>query len=171
MENKELKINAEETKVINEVVEEEQTVTAENLSNEEIENLDKVVLNITIEGPELNLLLNSLTEYISFLRQNQKRTNSIIIDEGFNKKIEEKIKKADELRYLIKKGVLIIDKSKPLYSTKDEGEVIGIETFTKTKEGLVTEESKPLTVGNTPVIKPKKVIPGDTVVQSVSEEL
>lgn len=171
---KDIVLEEEEVELSNKTEEnpsKEEITSVDKMSEKDIESIEEVQLNISLGGEELAILLSALTEYNSFLKDNLKKVNSIIIDNRFTEKVLNKIKKVDELRYLIKKEVIIIDNTKPLYSIEDEGEVIGIETFTKTKEGLIIEESKPNTIGNTPTVKKPKIKPGETCVKSVSEEL
>lgn len=158
-----------------EIVEEEVEETEEEQPapvEEEPTEAEKVSLDLTLSGEDLELLLNALKEYTVFLKDNKRKANSIVIDEGFNLKIDNKIKRTDELRFLIKKEVIIVDSNKEIFVLNDEGEVIGIETFEETQEGRVINQTKPETVGHTSEL-PEEDVKEEvmTSVQSVSEEL
>lgn len=168
MEDKKLK---EQEEIIEQVVEEEvvaEEVIAEEQVVEEIVN-NKEILSIYFDRLDLQLLLTALNEYSRNLKEQKRRLNTIVIDKGFNTKVDVEIKRTDELRFLIKKEALILNKDLELY--EDEGEVIGIETWETTEDGKVTSVSKPDTIGQTPEVPKVKKEKAKTSVQTVSEEL
>jgi hypothetical protein len=162
----------EEVEEVKEVKSQENTTAEEIITDEVLSKVKVALLNVSLDGDDILLMLTALKEYNNFLIENKRRTNQIVIDEEFNKTIDAKIKRTDELRFLIKKKVLIVDKSVELYSIEEDGEVIGIETFETTEEGKITKVSKPNTVGQTPdkLLKEKQA-KVKTSVQSVSEEM
>ena len=137
---------------------------------EELEIAPKSSLMISLSGEDISILLTALKEYREFLSENKRNTNKIVIDNAFNEKIDAKIKRADELRFLIKKEVVKVDKDVEIFSIEDEGEVVGVEMFESTANGEVTSVVRPNTVGSTPKLKPAKVVKVATSVQNVSEE-
>lgn len=177
MEDKKLDIKdevIEETKAVEEIPVEVITEEVKEEIVEEIKEVDEdtpTILNISFDAQDINLLLNALTIYSEHLKENKRTKNKLVIDEEFNNHIDKTIGRTDELRFLIKKEALIVDKKLKLTSMVEQGEVIGIEVFTSTEEGVQITESIPRTVGHTPEVKPDKVKPAKTSVKSVSEEL
>lgn len=117
---------------------------------EEKEVIEQPLITISIDNEDILLLLDALKEYARYLNNNKRNTNKLVINEAFNNKIASKIKRTDKLRFLIKKKALIVDKDLKLYSDRENGEVVGLETFESTEEGRVIKLAKPATIGSTP---------------------
>lgn len=115
-------------------------------------------LNITLSDNDASILLEALDKYIRSLQETKRSVNRIVENQEFNRTLDSKIVIADALRFLINKGLVIVDKSKKIYSTSDEGVV------------LKPEIDSPVIVGNTPKVKVSPVKPAETKVSKVSED-
>lgn len=115
-------------------------------------------LNITLSDKDASVLLEALDKYIRSLQDTKRTVNRIVENPEFNKSLDSKVCVADALRFLINKGLVVVDKSKKIYSTSDEGVV------------LKPEIDTPVTIGNTPKVKVSPVKPAETKVSQVIEE-
>lgn len=146
-----IKQSVEETKKVQEMEE-------KSIKEEVKTEVKPKALNISLSDNDATILLEALDKYIRSLQDTKRSVNRIVENPEFNKSIDSKIITADSLRFLINKGLVIVDKSKKIYSTSDEGIV------------LKPEIDDPVTIGNTPKIKVSPVKPAETKVSQVIEE-
>ena len=126
-------IQEEVVEPVKEEPEEIQTTKGEDLTEEEIINSRSTLLNVALDGKDIELLLNALKEYSNFLKENKRRTGRLVINQEFSDSIDVKVKRADELRFLIKKEVLIIVFKKlatPMYEANNRKPPINANSIT-----------------------------------------
>ena len=115
-------------------------------------------LSIVLNDNDASILLEALDKYIANLKDTKRAVNKIVENIELNKSIDAKIKTADNLRFLVNKDLIIVDKSKKIYTTVEEGKV------------LETSIDNPVIIGNTPKVKVSPVKPAETKVLQVIEE-
>lgn len=141
-------------------MEENEQIIEETKIEPEIEEkaTKQKALSISLSDNDASILLEALDKYISCLKDTKRAVNKIVEDVELNKSIDTKIKVADGLRFLVNKDLIIVDKSKKIYTTEDKGVV------------LETSTDNPVIIGNTPKVKVSPVKPAKTKVIQVIEE-